>query len=92
MYDSNVAWTWLVRTFESLLFLARPDLSSLFQFWVLCLFGAFCLILAYFTLPETYAPVLLVQKAKRLRKETGDPWFAPREFSPSRHCSRLPFR
>lgn len=28
---------------------------------------------------ETYAPVLLVHKAKRLRKETGQPWFAPRE-------------
>ena len=28
---------------------------------------------------ETYAPVLLVRKAERLRKETGQPWFAPLE-------------
>lgn len=25
------------------------------------------------TLPETYAPALLLKRAKRLRKETGDP-------------------
>ncbi|KAL7416317.1 major facilitator superfamily domain-containing protein [Mrakia frigida] len=48
-------------------------------YWLLCIFAAFCLVLTIFTLPETYAPVLLVHKAKRLRKETGQPWFAPLE-------------
>ncbi|KAL7416382.1 major facilitator superfamily domain-containing protein [Mrakia frigida] len=48
-------------------------------YWLLCAFAAFCLLVIVFTIPETYAPVILVQKAKRLRKETGEPWFAPLE-------------
>ncbi|GMM54021.1 Yhk8 protein [Maudiozyma humilis] len=31
-----------------------------------------CLILIVFTVPETYPPMLLINKAKRLRQETGD--------------------
>lgn len=31
-----------------------------------------CLIVITFTVPETYPPMLLINKAKRLRKETGD--------------------
>ncbi|SMN18467.1 similar to Saccharomyces cerevisiae YHR048W YHK8 Presumed antiporter of the DHA1 family of multidrug resistance transporters [Maudiozyma saulgeensis] len=31
-----------------------------------------CLILIIFTVPETYPPMLLINKAKRLRQETGD--------------------
>lgn len=38
---------------------------------------------------ETYAPVLLVRKAKRLRKEHPDqPWFAPRTFPSLSHPIR----
>jgi hypothetical protein len=35
-------------------------------------FAGVCFLLIVFTLPETYAPVILLEKAKRLRKETGD--------------------
>jgi steroid 5-alpha reductase family enzyme len=35
-------------------------------------FAGVCWIFIVFTLPETYAPRLTVQKAQRLRKETGD--------------------
>ena len=38
----------------------------------LCLQSFFCVI-AVFTLPETFAPVLLQRRAKRLRKETQNP-------------------
>jgi hypothetical protein len=54
------------------------------------------LTLAFFCLPETYAPVLLKRKAQRLRKETGDErFFHPQEkikLSPktiiTKHLSR----
>ncbi|KAI9512855.1 MFS general substrate transporter [Russula earlei] len=49
-------------------------------FWVLTMFAGVCLILLIFTIPETYVPVLLVQKAQRIRKETGDNrYYAPKE-------------
>ena len=39
-------------------------------------------MLLFFTLPETYVPVLLVRKAQRLRKETGDSrYYAPKEVN-----------
>lgn len=37
------------------------------------------LIIAIFTLPETYGPVLLKRKARRLRNETGKPYWHPHE-------------
>ncbi|KAL0569548.1 hypothetical protein V5O48_012411 [Marasmius crinis-equi] len=50
-------------------------------FWVLTMFAGFCLAIIIFTMPETYMPVLLVQRAKRLRKETGDDrYHAPMEL------------
>jgi len=46
----------------------------------LTIFAGSCLALIVFTLPETYAPVILKHKAERLRKETGDDrYFAPIE-------------
>ncbi|KAF5323409.1 hypothetical protein D9611_005791 [Ephemerocybe angulata] len=51
-----------------------------YLFWVLTGFTGFCFILIIFTVPETYAPVLLAQKAKEKRKETSDPqYYAPME-------------
>lgn len=39
-----------------------------------------CWVMILFFVPETYKPVILVQKAKRLRKETGDErYWAPME-------------
>jgi hypothetical protein len=47
---------------------------------VLTIFSGSCLVLIVFTLPETYAPVILKHKAERLRRETGDNrYFAPIE-------------
>ncbi|KAH8108013.1 MFS general substrate transporter [Cristinia sonorae] len=49
-------------------------------FWVLTLFAGGCLLLIIFTLPETFVPILLVRKAERTRKETGEQrWWAPLE-------------
>ena len=49
-------------------------------FWVMTAFAGFCFLQIVFTLPETYEPVLLLEKAKRLRKETGDQnYYAPLE-------------
>ncbi|KAF7985297.1 hypothetical protein HWV62_6461 [Athelia sp. TMB] len=42
-------------------------------FWVLTLFAGVCWVQIILTLPETYAPTLLVRKAARMRKETGEP-------------------
>ena len=39
-----------------------------------------CTVIAALSLPETYGPVILKQKAERLRKETGDSrYYAPIE-------------
>ncbi|OCH93210.1 MFS general substrate transporter [Obba rivulosa] len=51
-------------------------------FWVLTIFAGCCFGIQLFTLPETYAPILLVQKARQLRRETGDQrYHAPFERS-----------
>ncbi|KAF9022967.1 MFS general substrate transporter [Hymenopellis radicata] len=49
-------------------------------FWVLTMFAGACWILIVVGIPETYKPILLVQKAKKMRKETGDDnYYAPME-------------
>ncbi|KZV65936.1 MFS general substrate transporter [Peniophora sp. CONT] len=49
-------------------------------FWVLTIFAGVCLMLIVFTMKETYAPVLLSHKARRLRKETGESqYYSPLE-------------
>jgi multidrug resistance protein len=49
-------------------------------FWVLTMFAGSCLVVVLVTIPETYGPVLLVRKAERIRKETGDGrYYAPKE-------------
>ncbi|KAL7422377.1 hypothetical protein Q5752_003023 [Cryptotrichosporon argae] len=59
-------------------------------YWILTMFAGACLALIVFTLPETYAPVLLAQKARRMRKETGDErWYAPIERVKHSFKSRL---
>ena len=42
-------------------------------FWILFIFGMISTIVLFFTLPETYAPILLRDKAEKVRTETGDP-------------------
>ncbi|KXH60647.1 polyamine transporter 3 [Colletotrichum nymphaeae SA-01] len=41
-------------------------------YWLLAIMGGVCSILALLIMRETYAPVLLECKARRLRKETGN--------------------
>jgi len=44
------------------------------------IFAGVCFVGIVFTLPETYAPIILLEKAKRLRKETGNEnYYAPIE-------------
>lgn len=51
-------------------------------YWILAIFAGVCTIILITTVPETYAPRLLVQKSRQLRKETGDRrWYAPRRSS-----------
>ncbi|KAI0067788.1 MFS general substrate transporter [Artomyces pyxidatus] len=55
-------------------------------FWVLTIFAGLCLVVIFLTMPETYGPVLLVRKAEKMRKETGDSrYYAPME------TNKLPF-
>ena len=63
-----------------------PLLSAVFEhesrwgFYTLLIAVFVCLVLVIFTYPETYKPILLVRKAKRIRKETGDDrYYAPLE-------------
>jgi len=42
-------------------------------FWVLTIAGGVCAILVFVFMRETYAPIILERKTRRLRKETGNP-------------------
>lgn len=62
-------------------FISVSGTSWRWVYWILTLFAGFCLGVIIFTIPETYAPTILVHKAKRMRKETGQSeWYAPREL------------
>ncbi|KAI4722538.1 MFS general substrate transporter [Aureobasidium sp. EXF-10727] len=41
-------------------------------YWLQLILSGFVYILIVFTVPETYAPIILAKRAKKLRKETGD--------------------
>jgi MFS family permease len=52
-------------------------------FWVCTIFSGVCFLLTLFTLPETYAPILLKRKAARIRKETNDERYqSPMDMAP----------
>ncbi|KAI0053376.1 MFS general substrate transporter [Auriscalpium vulgare] len=60
--------------------IAETNTDWRWLFWTLTIFAGVCLTFIVFTMPETYGPTLLVHKAQRLRKETGDSrWYAPLE-------------
>ncbi|EPQ30350.1 uncharacterized protein PFL1_01876 [Pseudozyma flocculosa PF-1] len=42
------------------------------SFWVINIWSACTLVAIYFFAPETYAPIILAKRARRLRKQTGD--------------------
>ncbi|KAJ3535277.1 hypothetical protein NMY22_g6556 [Coprinellus aureogranulatus] len=48
-------------------FIAHSDVTWRWVFWVMMIFAGACTFTA-FLLPETYAPVILARKAKKLRK------------------------
>ncbi|OWZ29802.1 polyamine transporter 1 [Cryptococcus neoformans AD2-60a] len=49
-------------------------------YWILTIFAGVCLAVIVIFVPETYAPKILAQKAKRLRKDTQEErWYAPLE-------------
>ncbi|OJT09245.1 hypothetical protein TRAPUB_14320 [Trametes pubescens] len=63
-------------------FMAVAGVSWRWVFWLLTFFAGACLIVTFFTLPETFVPVILVKRAQKLRKETGDDrYWAPLERS-----------
>jgi len=47
-------------------------LSWRWLFWIMAMFAGVCWLQIVFTLPETYAPVILKKKAQALRKSTGN--------------------
>ncbi|OAP58368.1 hypothetical protein AYL99_07458 [Fonsecaea erecta] len=44
-------------------------------YWIQMILAGLCLAILTFTVPETYTPVLLDRRAKKLRKETGNSKF-----------------
>ncbi|KAH6957941.1 major facilitator superfamily domain-containing protein [Ilyonectria sp. MPI-CAGE-AT-0026] len=55
------------------------------SFYFLLIWGGIELVLILVFVPETYHPILLCQKARRIRLETGDDrWKAPMEPDPKR--------
>ncbi|TFK47416.1 MFS polyamine transporter [Heliocybe sulcata] len=50
-------------------FVSESYLGWRWVFWLMMIFAGACCVVGIIFLPETYAPVLLAQKAKRLRKE-----------------------
>ncbi|CAD0054280.1 unnamed protein product [Aureobasidium pullulans] len=41
-------------------------------YWLQLILSGFVYILIVFTVPETYAPIILAKRAKKMRKDTGD--------------------
>ncbi|KAI0776346.1 MFS general substrate transporter [Trametes elegans] len=71
-------------------FMAVAGVSWRWVFWLLTIFAGVCLVFIVLTLPETYVPAILVARARRLRKETGDDrYWAPLERSEMSFAPRL---
>jgi len=50
-------------------FLLQSGASWRWIFWIMMIFAGVCTLIIIITLPETYAPVILLKKAKRLRRQ-----------------------
>ncbi|KAH9941408.1 MFS polyamine transporter [Amylocystis lapponica] len=50
-------------------FVTTSYLGWRWVFWIMMIFAGTCTVIAFLALPETYAPVILQWKARRLRKE-----------------------
>ncbi|QRW15487.1 major facilitator superfamily transporter [Ceratobasidium sp. AG-Ba] len=53
-------------------YMSVAGVSWRWLFWLLTIFAGVCTVIMFFTLPETYAPIILKKKAQKLRKTTGD--------------------
>jgi DHA1 family multidrug resistance protein-like MFS transporter len=53
-------------------FILQSGVSWRWIFWVMMIFAGVCTLLIIPTLPETYAPVILSKKARRLRRQDPD--------------------
>ncbi|EIN14104.1 MFS general substrate transporter [Punctularia strigosozonata HHB-11173 SS5] len=61
-------------------YIAVSGTSWRWVFWVLAIYAGVTTIQIILTIPETYAPIILVGKAKRKRIQTGDDrYYAPME-------------
>lgn len=61
-------------------YIATAGVDWRWVFWILTIFAGFCFFVILFFVPETYAPALLMVKARKMRKETGEErWYAPRK-------------
>jgi DHA1 family multidrug resistance protein-like MFS transporter len=49
-------------------FILQSGASWRWIFWIMMIFAGVCTLIIIFALPETYAPVILLKKAKKLRK------------------------
>ncbi|KAG8685542.1 hypothetical protein FRC08_013054 [Ceratobasidium sp. 394] len=53
-------------------YMSVAGVSWRWLFWLLTIFAGVCTVILFLTLPETYAPIILKQRAQKLRKTTGD--------------------
>jgi MFS family permease len=100
MATAGVPWPdlfWYARSFHTLLPLRGPRSltasvagTARNSNRVLFAFAGACFFAILFTVPETYAPKLLVDKARQRRKATGEPrWWAPLERQSVRWQDRV---
>ncbi|KAI8459071.1 major facilitator superfamily domain-containing protein [Phakopsora pachyrhizi] len=54
-------------------FIVSSFLGFRWVFWIMMILSSASWLMALFNLPETYAPILLTRRAKKLRKVTGNP-------------------
>ncbi|KAI9734278.1 MAG: hypothetical protein M1834_002382 [Cirrosporium novae-zelandiae] len=54
-------------------FVTESYLGWRWTMWLMAIFGGSVSIISFMRLPETYAPIVLSKKARRIRKETGNP-------------------
>lgn len=65
-------------------FITQSYLAWRWVFWIMMIFAGLCWVITVLFLPETFAPILLMRKAKRLRKmdpEGNKDLYAPHEKS-----------
>ncbi|KAF7799242.1 hypothetical protein EIP86_010474 [Pleurotus ostreatoroseus] len=70
-------------------FMAVGGVTWRWVYYLLAIFAGVCGLAFFLTVPETFKPMLLVKRAEKLRKETGDNrWWAPFERRPKMTASQ----